>query len=121
MDLLHITAPFVGGLALEASRWFQLRERLSSEKYRSMLKSPLYWAVTLAMIAFGAMVAIYWGVSKDEIPTSFELLVAGAAAPSLLSNGISALLSKETTRLGSDDAEPKNRVRFRDLFIPEKQ
>lgn len=115
MDVLHVTAPLVGGLALEATRWFRLRERLNTAKYQRLLKSWLYWVVTIAMVAFGALVAFYWAVSKEEIPTPFELLIAGAAAPSLLTNAVSTFLSKESTTLGQDDA--RNEVTFRDLFV----
>ena len=117
MDVLHVIAPLVGGAALEATRWYQLRERLSLVKYQTMLKSSLYWGVTVAMIGFGTLVAIIWAVSKDPVPTPFELLVVGAAAPSLLGNAVTTFLSKESTSLGSDHEHSMSRLEFKDLFV----
>ena len=70
------------------------------------------------MVAFGALVAIYWAVSKEDVPTPFELLVAGAAAPSLLANAVSTFLSRESTTLGRDDAQSADgAVTLRDIFV----
>lgn len=116
MDAWHFAAPFVGGVALEAVYWYELREKLTATKYRKMLRSLSYWLPTVAMILAGAAVALFWAASKSKDPTSFELLVAGAAAPSLLKNAVTALLAREKTKLGGDEADDS--VKVRDYFVP---
>ncbi|MDF1605031.1 hypothetical protein [Nocardioides sp. YIM 152315] len=122
MDVWQWTAPLVGGAILEVVHWHQLRESLDEPKYAGLLRSGKYWAVTVAMVLAGGVLGWFWAQSKDEAPSPFELLVAGAAAPSLLKAGISSFLSgKGETRLGDDAAaaeagEP--RVSLRSYFLP---
>lgn len=115
LTLWQITAPFVGGVILELLHWYELRERTHLVKYKELLRSVPYWAITAAMVVGGALVALYWAVSKDDAPSPFELLIAGAAAPSLVKNAISSFLAKETTELGEGDDQ---KVSARTYFLP---
>lgn len=115
LNLWQITAPFVGGVVLELIHWHELRERTGQAKYQKLIRSVSYWLITAAMVAGGALVALYWAVSKDEAPSPFELLIAGAAAPSLVKNAIASLLAKEKTELGEED---KQKVTPRTYFVP---
>ena len=122
MNSLDYIAPFVGGLALEAVYWYQLREKMHLQKYRKMLTSIWYWGPVLAMAIFGGLVGIVWGVSQDAVPTPIELLFVGAAAPSLLKNVGAATTAGQATKLGpaDDTADPQAEPTFelRDYLSP---
>ena len=68
---------------------------------------------TMAFIGGG--VVLIWNASQDESRSAIELLVAGAAAPSLLKKLVAAFLVKQSTMLGEEDPD---RVSPRDYFIP---
>ena len=96
MDWLQLSAPFVGAIAFEAIHWYQLRERLHLEKFRRAARSIAYWAITILMIVVGGVGAmIYFG---DRL-TAGEMLVAGAAFPTLLKKLVGAFV-KEQVQLG---------------------
>ena len=53
MTAAQIFAPFLGGILIEVLHWYLLREKLDFVKYQKMLRSPLFWTVTIAMIVLG--------------------------------------------------------------------
>ena len=67
-----------GGVLAEVLHWWNLREAAQLPAY---VKSPVYWMITLAMVAGGGLVAwLYFGSHADGIVT----LHVGLATPLIL-------------------------------------
>lgn len=107
MTVLQIVAPFIGAIALEALHWYQLREKTGTAQFRRAVRSVAYWVITAVMIIVGGVGAlIYFG----ERLSAGELLIAGAAFPTLLKKLIAPFVKKQT-KLGSpEDAERAEHV-----------
>lgn len=100
MDILLVSAPFIGAIAQEVFHWYHLRERLESPKYKRLLRSRVYWVFTAAAVLFGGLGAyIYFGTRLAP----GEMLVAGAAFPVLLKKLVAGLTAKEETKLGDEE------------------
>jgi hypothetical protein len=114
MSALELAAPFVGAIALEVFHWYGLRERLDTARYRRLLRSRVYWIFTvLAVVVGGAGALIYFGGRLS----GGELLVAGAAFPTLLKKLVGVFV-KERTTLGDaeDRREPADTAPAADYF-----
>ena len=68
----------LGGLAVEAYKWFQLRETLNFPVYASR---PFYWFITVFMILIGGAIAILYGVDKVNAVLAANI---GASAPAII-------------------------------------
>lgn len=99
MTTAQIFAPFLGALVLEAIHWYELREKLDLKKYRSLIRSPIYWTVTLAMVLLGgaATLYIFGGLGLPQ------LTVAGAALPAVFKKLIKAVPKPKLT-FGEEDS-----------------
>lgn len=106
MPTLETLAPFVGAAAMETVQWYQLRERLTEAKYRRLLRSPAYWAITVAMAVIGGIGTLIYFQARL---TPGEFLVAGAAFPSLLKKLIGAFVKKQVTLGGPSAREAPTR------------
>ncbi len=79
-----------GGLLAELLKWYQLKESLHFPVY---LHNPVYWIITLAMIAAGGVVAVLYGVEARnallvmQIGLSTPLLVKTLAETSTADSG----------------------------------
>jgi hypothetical protein len=67
-----------GGAALEMLHWYALRRDRRLPAYAT---SPLYWLITLAMIALGGLIAILYFGSRAEALLAFHV---GASTPLIL-------------------------------------
>ncbi|MEV6715886.1 hypothetical protein AB0M48_28035 [Lentzea sp. NPDC051208] len=100
MSTLHIAAPFVGAVLSEVLHWYRVREKLESAKYRKLLHSRPYWIITTLAVLFGGLsVLILFGARFND----GELLLAGAAFPTLLRKVIAAFVGSPKTVLGTND------------------
>lgn len=96
-------APFVGAITLEIIHWYELRERLNQPRYRRLLRSTGYWVATTLMIVAGGVAMLI--IDSSEHLNAVELLVGGAAFPTLLKKLIAAFVTKQTLLGGEvDDA-----------------
>ena len=102
MNTLHIAAPFVGAVLSEVLHWYRVRDRLDSAKYQKLLRSRPYWIITtLAVLVGGLSVLIIFGARFND----GELLLAGAAFPTLLRKVIAAFVGGPKTVLGTNDRQ----------------
>lgn len=102
MSSLHYLSPFLGAVLFEAVHWFRIREKLDLPKYRKLLRSPAYWVITAVAVLLGGLGAlVYFG---DRLSPG-ELLVAGAAFPTLLKKLVAAFTDKQATVLGDERAD----------------
>jgi hypothetical protein len=68
----------LGGVLLELYKWYGLRESASFPHY---VRSPFYWAVTVAMILAGGALATLYGT--DDVNALLALNI-GVSAPAIL-------------------------------------
>jgi hypothetical protein len=76
-----------GGALLELLRWWKLRE---SPNFPVYARRPVYWLLTIAMIAAGGFIAAVYGPGPLSAVQAMNL---GAAAPAI----IGALAAKPST------------------------
>lgn len=67
-----------GGLALELLRWWKLRE---SDQFPEFSKRWIYWALTIAMIIMGGLIAVAYGTDSTNAVLAMNL---GASAPAII-------------------------------------
>ena len=98
MEAFYIAA--FGASLQELLHWYELREKLSAQKYKRLLRSKGYWIlVGLMIVASGIAIAIY-AQKKDKEP--IDLMLLGAAVPVLFKKGVSAAQSRKVV-LGEED------------------
>lgn len=108
--MLVYLAPFVGAVALEVFHWYQLREKLDSAHYKRLLRSKSYWIITvLTVLVGGTVVLIYF---QGRL-TAAELLVAGAAIPTLFKKLVATFTATQQTKLGPKD---EDKAKWSDYF-----
>jgi hypothetical protein len=88
MTAAQVVAPFLGAILIEVVHWYQLRSKLHLKRYRALLRSSTYWAVTAVMIALGGLGTIL--VFGEALSVS-EMFIVGAALPALFSKIVSAI------------------------------
>jgi len=88
---LHWTAVWpamLGAAFQELLYWYQLRGQLTSAQNQVLLRSPIYWAITCAMIvASGFGTAIFYG---DRVKAIDGLCILGAAFPLIFKKLVNA-------------------------------
>jgi len=109
MSVLNYIAPFVGAALLEVVQWYRLREKLDNERYRRLLRSPGYWVITVLTGVLGAIAALIYFATRSELSPA-ELLVAGAAFPTLFKKLVAAFVDKEVTTLGDLSEKRKSTI-----------
>jgi FtsH-binding integral membrane protein len=108
VGVLEVLAPFVGAAALEVVHWFRLREKLQLAKYQKLLRSTGYWVVTALMILVGGFVTLIY-LGDNDRPD--QLLIVGAAFPTLFKSLIGAATDRQQTTLGPTRDSAGNNLR----------
>lgn len=93
-EIQHVLFAALGASIQEVVYWYNARGKLAAEKYRTLIKSPAYWLLTLAMVAVSALGTWVWFKNEQQTPRMY--MVVGAGFPLLLKQAVSALLSKES-------------------------
>ena len=78
-----------GGIAVEALKWFRIREQLHNNLPQYAKKWP-YWMVTVVMIGIGGLLAFAYQHSSDVELNPILAVNIGASAPLI----VSALVSQ---------------------------
>jgi hypothetical protein len=99
-----------GALLQEVLFWYDARTKLSSTKYRTLLKSVGYWVVTLSMICASGVGSWLWFAPQIESTRTYLLL--GAAFPIVFRKVVAAFIPK-ATKLGARESD---RVSAADYF-----
>lgn len=105
MTPLDTASPFIGAIAQELLHWYQLRERLDQVRLSRLLRSVGYWVITvLVVLVSGAGALIYFNGRL----TAGEMLIAGAAFPTLFKK-LATTFVKERATLGGEVRDPRPR------------
>jgi hypothetical protein len=97
VDTLNsVLLPAAFGAAIqELAYWWELRFKLSSEKYKAQIRSPGYWIVVILMIGGSAIGTMYWFGSQNVTPK--DALVLGAAFPLIFKHAVDTASSARRT------------------------
>ena len=95
----------LGGVAIELLRWWKLRESLEFPIYS---KKPAYWALTVAMIVVGGLIALAYGIEKTNAILAMNL---GASAPAIIGSLATQPKNTGTERNISGPSSPPSRLR----------
>ena len=89
----------LGAFIQELSHWYSLRSNLEEQKYQKLLKSPLYWIITISMILISGIGVWIW---CENIVQSFRhYVVLGAAFPLMFKKAISTIENSTSVNLGT--------------------
>ena len=107
-----LAAPFFaslfGALIQELSHWYQMRNRISQEKYKKIISSKAYWYITTLMIISTPFGVILWFYDSLEFLRMRDFVIFGAAFPLAFKSIVaSAKANLEQVRLGDADSLAK--------------
>lgn len=102
-----------GAACAEMLKLYELRGKLSSKKYQSALRSPLFWIVTLGMLVASGFIA--WAVNSLTQLAPWQIVLSGIGARSLIRAPLEARTANPPARLG-DSGEPQQKFHLDDLF-----
>lgn len=73
----------MGAVVQETVYWYNLRHKLESEEYRTLIGSARYWAIVAAMILVTAVVSVIWYSGADN-PGARAAFAFGVGLPLLV-------------------------------------
>jgi hypothetical protein len=95
----------------EALKLYEYRGRLSSVKYRALLRSGLFWGVFFAMVLASGFIA--WAVNANSPEaTPLQIVFTGLGARAIARGAAAGHSANRSVTLGSED-----RLRLSDLLI----
>src|SRR3954470_18797602 len=113
MRIFLVAAP--GALFQEIIHHAALHNTLTAPRYKKLVRDvPYYVIATLMVITSGAIIALAYSDAQDR-PGTFELLVLGAAAPSLFKNAVSATV-KPKAHAGPESLPSEKAAQVRSYF-----
>lgn len=114
MTPTQLAAPFLGAAIIEAIHWYQLRTKLSAARWQRILKSPLYWGATAAMILLGGLgtIVLFGGAFNQG-----QLLLAGAGFPTIFTKLVAAFTRQHVTYGAPGDEVAAEPQRLTDFFV----
>ncbi|MGK3961576.1 hypothetical protein WMF38_51775 [Sorangium sp. So ce118] len=102
-----------GALSLELMKAYELREKLTTSKFRRLLRSKLFWLVELGMIFTSGFVA--WLINAAaQTATPWQVAVAGIAARGLLRSAGEASAARSRLVGGAED--PEEKLSLKEIF-----
>jgi hypothetical protein len=79
-ELTNVLLPAAFGASMqELGYWWQLRAKLSIQKYRYQMRSPAYWIIVVLMVVGSAVGTMYWFWTEKTVPR--DCMVLGASFP----------------------------------------
>jgi hypothetical protein len=104
-------AAFFGATLLELVHWYELRDKLSSGRYKRLIRSPAYWVLTVLM-AFGSAVGVViWTWDSGVNYRLFDFAVFGAAFPVFFKTAVRVAARGKGRHLGQHEDQRFSSVR----------
>lgn len=103
----------IGAACAEMLKIYELRGKLSSKKYQSALRSPLFWSVTFGMLFASGFIA--WAVNSLTQLAPWQIVLSGIGARSLVRAPLEARTANPPARLGASH-EAEQKFQIGDLF-----
>src|SRR5947208_3211327 len=99
-----------GALAGELLKLYEFRGKLSPARFKRVSRSPVFWTVTIGMLAASGFVA--WAVNGMTAATPFQVMLSGIGARGILSGATAATIANTPPKMG----EGVGSLSARDLF-----
>lgn len=116
MDYQHFVEYFLvgsaGAAAAELIKLYELRGKWSSVKFKSAVRSPLFWAIVAGMLAASGFIA--WSANAASVVAPWQLVLSGVGARALIRAPAELSAANQRMRLGSKD--PRNAFKPLDIF-----
>lgn len=94
-----LVATLFGAVFQELLHWYQLRNNLDSQKYKTLLRRKNYWLITGSMILASAFGTAWFYGSKLQ---PLELAVLSAAFPTVFRKFVTSVKQRDV-KLGEED------------------
>ena len=89
-----------GAAASELLKLYELRGKLSTKRYRAMLRSPLWWFVVAGMLMASGFIA--WAINAGQpSATPLQIVMTGIAARSIVRGVAESKTANAAQRLGA--------------------
>jgi hypothetical protein len=102
-----LEAALLGAVAQEALHWYDIRGKLDKNRFRALLYSKEYWAITALVILITPVCC--WYIIADASDSNRTAFIAGASFPLIFKKAVSAFAQKDQTPLGDSS--------IRDYFL----
>jgi hypothetical protein len=103
-QLANVLLPAAFGAAMqELGYWWQLRFKLSVQKYRAQIRSPEYWIIVFIMIGGSAVGTMYWFGTQITAPK--DCMVLGASFPLIFKHAVDIMSHKRPTLGNGQDGK----------------
>lgn len=90
-----------GAFTQEFIHWYELRGKLHLNKYKTMIKSPLYWIITICMILISGIGCYLLFETKIYNYKDLQFIL-GAAFPLIFKKMVSSISNNYETKLGDE-------------------
>jgi hypothetical protein len=98
--LVDVAPPILVGIILqEAIHWYKLAGALNRPATKELLRNPAYWIFFMTVCIFGTLFVYYLTENGSYQPR--DLILMGAAVPSMFREVVSGAKSRKLSKLGS--------------------
>ena len=109
----------IGSIFQEVLHWYGLRTRLHLKSTQRLLRSPLYWLMTVLMMGLSIFGVFFWFDGQPGEQSLRDMFVFGAAFPMIFKSVVKSMTSREPVNLGgvaSGTAENRKEGFLRSYF-----
>lgn len=108
----------LGALLQELLHWYGLRHQLRSAAYSKLLRSGIYWLITIAVIAVTPVAVVVWFSDRAELLSPGDFLILGAAFPTLFKTVVARVGESGEPKLGDQQRTRHGMVEQKEVAKP---
>lgn len=90
-----------GAASAEVLKAYEIKGKLTTQKYKRMMRSFVFWSVVIGMIAAAGFIT--WAVNAKIPASELQLLATGICCRSIVREFFSAGASRRRLQLGAND------------------